>query len=278
MELKDNRAEDHNAERAFGTFLDESFYPDFTSWMGYSAFRRENSRREQLGGCDVMLFDDEPGGQTPLRLDEKASITYCNGRRLDTFLMELSCMRSDGTTVDGWFLNPDAATDKYVLATDVRADFADYADITADSFLTATLMVLDRRKVADYLASRGLDKDALRLVAKQLRNGERGTAWQNPRNGSLEWDFSFDLNRRLSTQPVCVKLSNPLLYRLCDARYLVRNIRAKKVSRSSRSTRPPCVKLSKIPPNPEDVMHALSRYASKINERLCVLDIQAEMK
>lgn len=224
MELKDNRKDDHNAECAFAKFLDRRFYPYVSKHMGYDRFMRETRVQEQCNGCDVMLFNESFDAELPLRIDEKASITYCNGRPLHTFLMELSCISQyDGKEYDGWFVNDKSITDMYALVTNIRANFIEYGEITEDSFDSATIMMVRKSVIMDYLAQRGLTIDVLKSLPSKLRKGNISHKWQNPTTGSFEWDFEFDVNTNLSTTPVSIKLNNGLLQRLCDYRFYVKN-------------------------------------------------------
>lgn len=258
MELKDNRKDDHNAEYAFAKFLDRRFYPYVSKHMGYDRFTRETRVQEQCNGCDVMLFNESFDAELPLRIDEKASITYCNGRPLHTFLMELSCISQyDGKEYDGWFINDKSNTDMYALVTNIRAEFIEYGEITENSFDSATIMLVRKAVIMEYLAEHGLTINVLRSLPSKLRKGLVSHKWQNPNNGSFDWDFEFDVNTNLSTAPVSIKLNNGLLQRLCDYRFYVTN-----------DDYMPVMQLPKIEENCDGLLYKYARIAQSLKSEV----------
>lgn len=268
IELRDNRKDDHNAECAFAKFLDRRFYPYVSKHMGYDRFMRETRVQEQCNGCDVMLFNESFDAELPLRIDEKASITYCNGRPLHTFLMELSCISQyDGKEYDGWFVNDKSITDMYALVTNIRANFIEYSDITEDSFDSATIMMVRKSVIMDYLAQRGLTIDVLKSLSSKLRKGDIPHKWQNPTTGSFEWDFEFDVNTNLSTSPVSIKLNNGLLQRLCDYRFYVKNDDCM-----------PVMQLPKIEENYDGLLYKYARIVQSLKSEVDQLKLQFNAK
>ena len=100
-------------------------------------------------------------------MDEKAQLNYI-GRSLSTFALELSLMK-DGSEREGWFFDTSKLTEVYAFVFDIRTT-ADREDaLRSASFMSATIILVNRLRLQRTLVHAGLDQTGLMDIAKTLR-------------------------------------------------------------------------------------------------------------
>ncbi|MER1987517.1 MAG: hypothetical protein ABS948_16685 [Solibacillus sp.] len=137
---------DLSNEEVLGEFLNRYFYP----LLGINNFLRYgNKSKEQFEGVDVYF---ETENQRYL-VDEKGYLTRPTIQ--NTFVLELSYLNASGERKEGWFYDTNKKTTHYLMCWADRDDINIYKDqLTIDHIHRVELMLVDRKKLQDYLQSK----------------------------------------------------------------------------------------------------------------------------
>lgn len=175
MEIN-NRKNDSIVEREIAKFLDEKLYSNRTL---FKEFARTDDKEEQISGSDVILSTSD-GVLYRKVVDEKVAARYAN-MGLNTFSLELSFIGKNGNRRSGWFIDNTKKTEYYLLGWIVRADIP--KDEGSDRYDTNAInqwnikeldwALVSRKRIMDFLESKGWTLDKLALQDKKIReNGK----------------------------------------------------------------------------------------------------------
>lgn len=155
------RAKDEKDEKIVGTYLDNYFYPTFTTTI-----TRNTDKAKQIAGLDVTVTDSEGYDYT---IDEKAA-THWAGKNLQTFAHEVSSVNISGNTYDGWLLDFHSSSDYLVEVwidevNTVDGKLNDYTNIT-----DATIVLIKKSDLWNFLRHKNISSTSLRDLGERLRN------------------------------------------------------------------------------------------------------------
>lgn len=155
------RAKDEKDEKIVGTYLDNYFYPTFTTTI-----TRNTDKATQITGLDVTVTDSEGYDYT---IDEKAA-THWAGKNLQTFAHEVSSVNISGNTYDGWLLDFHSSSDYLVEVwidevNTVDGKLNDYTNIT-----DATIVLIKKSDLWNFLRHKNISSTSLRDLGERLRN------------------------------------------------------------------------------------------------------------
>ena len=182
------RKKDEKDEKIVGDFLDNYFYPTFTTTI-----TRNNDKATQIAGLDVTVTDSEGYNYT---IDEKAA-THWVGRNLQTFAHEVSSVNVAGRTYDGWLLDFQSASDYLVeVWVDGAKDttLTDYTDIT-----DITIALIKKQDLWNYLKHKNISSIQLKELGEKLRNF----------NMSYEYYNGFKVTQQMNYQEHSVNILIP---------------------------------------------------------------------
>ena len=185
---KTNRKVDMKNEQEVQKFLDEKFYPEYTT-----EFKRFLDYSTQMLGVDVSfsIFNLKN-----ILVDEKAMTQYIN-QDIPTFAFELSFRLKDGNRVVGWLLDDNKKTQYYLLVW-VFADNESNGTFSKDDITYLECILIERKTILDFLASEGLDKQALLKKNQEILGSSINGAIDRDVNDS----FYFYLSGRLREKPI----------------------------------------------------------------------------
>ena len=192
-------------ERIVAEYLDSKLYSDKNRFVG---IRRTDGLDAQMRGSDIVASIPELGVFNAI-IDEKAQMYYLDGG-LPTFAFELNFLTSTNLRVEGWFTDESKTTQFYMLIW-----------LTADKWFESIsgihrieYALLNRRKLLDYLATQGFDRDALRRKGRDIaESGISGDHDKDPRR-----QFYFYNSTQLAESPVNVIVRKTQLLQLSDLR------------------------------------------------------------
>ena len=155
------RSKDEKDEKIVGDFLDNYFYPTFTTTI-----TRNNDKATQIAGLDVTVTDSDGYNYT---IDEKAA-THWVGRNLQTFAHEISSVNVIGNTYKGWLLDFDSASNYLVEVwidglNSSDGKLNDYTNIT-----DATIVLIKKKDLYTWFRSKNITSNTLLEIGEQLRN------------------------------------------------------------------------------------------------------------
>ena len=158
------RKEDSNASKEVEKFLDENFYKNEVS-----DFERFTDKENQLKGKDVKFSIDE---LKEILVDEKAQVDYIN-KNLPTFAFEVDSLQR-GRLIGGWLFGKRYETEYYLLVW-IFAD-GEGKGITADQINKLDCILIERKKIVEFLEAQGLNKATAERIGGNLRRkGEPGS-------------------------------------------------------------------------------------------------------
>ncbi len=155
--------------KVFEQFMDKLVYPNIAQAVQDAVpgsifdFSRYTSMNEQYAGYDV-LFSTRNGKTNEggiFRADEKAQLHKLN-EPIPSFCFELSYLKQ-GRETPGWFVDPRKKSDAYILCW--PRGVAEHGNI----YTGATVRILFKKDVEDYVARYGYTADALVQKAKEIR-------------------------------------------------------------------------------------------------------------
>lgn len=167
-----NRRQDLMVEREIAKFLDENLYSNKEI---FKSFKRTDDKEEQLSGSDVIISTCD-GILDNVIVDEKVASRYANSN-IGTFALELSFINKDGVRRQGWFLDCEKKTQYYLLGWIINADIPfdekngrfDTNKITKDNIKEMEWVLVSRKKIQEFLETKGWTLDRLALQDKKIR-------------------------------------------------------------------------------------------------------------
>ena len=180
------RIKDEKQEQVVGNFLDNNFYPQFTTTI-----TRNHEKTSQLKGLDVTVTSTN---QNVYTIDEKAAVQWAN-RNLRTFALEIDSLNKKGNLYEGWFMHgvhQNEVLNKYWLF--VWVDSATTADFTSESEIEqVTVCLVDKRDVYSWLNKKNITKTLLETEAKELRE-------KNKKNDNFNYKFINNIKMTIQTK------------------------------------------------------------------------------
>lgn len=160
-DYRTRRTRDVQDEQIVGKFLDNYFYPTFTTTI-----TRNTDKATQIQGLDVTVTGFDGYNFT---IDEKAATRWV-GRNLQTFAHEISSVNVAGKEYDGWLLDFHSASEFLVevwidRVNTIDGRLHDYTNIT-----DATIVLVYKPDLYRYLGSKGVRSDKLKEIGRMLRN------------------------------------------------------------------------------------------------------------
>lgn len=160
-DYKIRRSRDVKDEKIVGDFLDNYFYPTFTTTI-----TRNTDKATQIQGLDITVTDNEGFSYT---IDEKAATRWA-GRNLQTFAHEISSVNVAGSVYDGWLLDFHSASDYLVEVwidgvNTIDGRLNDYTNIS-----DATIVLIKKKDLYSYLRSKNISSIKLKEIGEYLRN------------------------------------------------------------------------------------------------------------
>lgn len=205
------RTIDMHAESVLAEFLDAYFYDQLLDKGLFSSVERIHDADTQKAGVDVRARR----GSAIINIDEKAQLYYIN-KDLPTFAFELEYLQQ-GVPRLGWLLKETLLTTHYFLlwpfATTTKVSQLKMTDLTAVNGL-----MLQKRRLLQYLESLGLDNRTLRAAAEQTRKD--GTVGKRSISQDGIYLYASDPGR-YSEAPVNLIVRRSLLTQLSDRQYRI---------------------------------------------------------
>lgn len=172
------RKADHSAEREFGKFLDECFYPRIAG-NGIS-FVRETGADNQLAGIDVIcrlsdgreFYFDEKCKVNNLSSPKKVDVIPAIGFELGSLQRQ-----QDGERVvrTGWFVADGLYTSSYFIF-QAFSDNPDKATVKSTDFRSAICLRIGRRALQNYVCEKlGTTVDGIAQMDWTMRNTQELT-------------------------------------------------------------------------------------------------------
>ena len=229
------RDSDSHAERALSDFLDRNFYARMKRYKKWN-YQRIVDRRQQLNGIDVHV-DIQGGGS--LNIDEKASLHYIN-KDIPTFAFEVSSIQhKGGSTIPGWFVNDQLATNVYCLLwvyasvsqSNRGGDWGtDLARLMVSDFTEVECLMVTKKGVVSFLDARGLTRERLCRRGDEIRNRNiigRSSAFLNADGTyrstvSSRDPFYFYYSTKLAEKPVNIVIRKQCLYDIAKHVYRIK--------------------------------------------------------
>lgn len=158
-EYRERRSKGEKYEKIVGEFLDEYFYPTFSTNID-----RNHDQDTQIQGLDLTVTGYDGVEYT---IDEKAATLWI-GRTLNTFAHEISSVNVSGNTYNGWFLSPQI-NQYYVYVwvdevSNVSGKLENSKDITK-----ATVVMADKQHLFNYMKKNNIKSSELLQIGEYLR-------------------------------------------------------------------------------------------------------------
>lgn len=174
------RSKDEKDEKIVGDFLDNYFYPTFTTTI-----TRNTDKATQIAGLDVTVTDSEGYNYT---IDEKAATRWI-GRNLQTFAHEVSSINVAGKEYDGWLLDFKSASDYLVevWVDDINSEdgkLNDYTNIT-----DATIVLIKKHDLWNFLKTKNISSSGLKELGKKLRNFNMSYDYYNGYKVTMQMNY-----------------------------------------------------------------------------------------
>ncbi len=181
---------DLNKEQLLGEYLDTVY-----SSLNLN-FERITDLNLQHRGVD-LLFPKKEG----VYIDEKAQLDYLN-KSLPTFTFELSYLKN-GEQKLGWLLDDSKLTTHYFLVTGIYVE--DEKDLTK-GFKSCIITSVNRKKLLNYLESKGLSKERLLEYDTDLRDFEDKTLKNEIKELHPKTEGLLYFSSQLAEQPINLQL------------------------------------------------------------------------
>lgn len=205
------REKDMSLEKEIASFLDKYLYSK-TNFM----VRRAENIEDQLKGIDVVLKPED--GSTELIVDEKAQGHYINAN-LPTFAFEIDFKRKDGAITEGWLFDEKKTTTHYLL---IWIFASNPKDVRVETIDRLRCILIDRKKIQEFLAESGLGKSVIIEKAKSIRKeGVAGRLFDSallkqPLMPGQSIDHYFYFTTFLAEQPINIVIRRDTLEKLAD--------------------------------------------------------------
>lgn len=189
-DYKIRRKKDEQDEKIVGEYLDNYFYPTFTT-----SITRNTDKATQIAGLDVTVTDLEGFDYT---IDEKAA-THWAGKNLQTFAHEISSVNVSGRTYDGWLLDFHSSSNYLVEVwidgvNTIDGKLNDYTNIT-----DCTIVLIKKNDLWNYLKYKNISSSSLKELGEKLRNF----------NMSYDYYNGFKVTQQMNYQEHAVNILIP---------------------------------------------------------------------
>jgi len=213
------RKEDMKAEQELAAFLDKYFYRRLEEKNPDLYCIRQQEEITQKAGIDVAIHSPE---SPTMYIDEKVSIYYRNGM-IPTFAFEVNSIQKKlGKRIPGWLVNNDLKTTHYLLVwANVKCDnktlkMKEIKNITEDEFTIVEALLISKKKIIDYLESKGFSTDKILEEAKTiLEKNTSGNTYIGQRN------FHFCYSAHIAEKPINVVIQRRKLLELASRAYYI---------------------------------------------------------
>ena len=174
-----------------------------------------NDEETQKKGSDYVL-SDYAGKYPNLIVDEKAAFTYVN-IYLPTFAFESLFKNRIGKINDGWLINESNITDAYALVWLNEANVPkdpnrngrwDCSKITRKTIMEFEVVLILKKTILEYLASKGLTIDMIRKISYEMYEKKI------PYHRFNGIKFKYGTSRNDRETPVNVLIPRPILREL----------------------------------------------------------------
>lgn len=160
IDYRTRRTRDSKDEKIVGEFLDNYFYPTFTT-----SITRNTDKATQIKGLDITVKNEEGYSYT---IDEKASTRWA-GRHLSTFAHEISAVNISGVSYDGWLLDFDSCSDYLVEVWVDEVNSTDGRLYEYNNISDATIVLIKKSDLWSYLKRKNVSSIELKEIADKLR-------------------------------------------------------------------------------------------------------------
>lgn len=189
-DYKIRRKKDEQDEKIVGEYLDNYFYPTFTT-----SITRNTDKATQITGLDVTVTDLEGFDYT---IDEKAA-THWAGKNLQTFAHEISSVNISGRAYDGWLLDFHSSSNYLVEVwidgvNTIDGKLNDYTNIT-----DCTIVLIKKSDLWKYLKYKNISSSSLKELGEKLRNF----------NMSYDYYNGFKVTQQMNYQEHAVNILIP---------------------------------------------------------------------
>lgn len=150
--------QDLEGEAIAGKFLDLVYYNNF-----FESYRRTSNPREQFDGIDVVVHTDN---NKIVNIDEKVQLTKL-GNPTPSFAFEVAFLK-DGELKKGWLFK-DNSTEYYLLGYFNKMNGSPKRLTDMRQIKEFELVVVSKKKIVDFLKSKGYTAEYLRSEAMKLK-------------------------------------------------------------------------------------------------------------
>jgi len=207
---KSNRKEDTRLEKLVNEYLDKKLFNREDSY--FKKVEWVNDQQRQISGIDIILTSPELGIENGL-VDIKSAVKYSN-TYLSTYALECSSKDRRGVEKIGWLIDDDKTTQYYLLLYPRSQKY--YTEMqTVDDIEYIEYYLVERKKILNYLESKGYGKQRILEVVDGLRkdfgymSGEKGL-----NEDSTDPNFRFYLTGYLAEQPINVVIKRNVYDRI----------------------------------------------------------------
>lgn len=153
--MKSSFKSDLDKEKQLSKLLDKYYKRHLKQYH----FKRISALEEQKKGVDLIL--SRKLEEVVFYVDEKAQLDYVNDS-LPTFAFELF-YEKNGVEKQGWLFDVNKKTHFYSLVTNIYAD-------EENTFTSCSITFINRKKLIEYLAGRGLAKERLEQIVASAKS------------------------------------------------------------------------------------------------------------
>ncbi len=200
------RKMDNTVEQEIGKFLDNHFYPKYTSNS-----IRFNDIEHQMDGIDIQ-FDYK--NLVNILVDEKTAAHYIN-KGIPTFAFEVDFLLNNQQVIPGWFFDSAKKTEYYLLNW-VWAKKDKY--ITAEDITMLDTILIKRSAIIEMLSGYDITSESIVTIAKQIRSNNTAGAF----NKEASKPFYFYFTTHLSEKPLNIIIKKDKLIQLSVARFNIK--------------------------------------------------------
>lgn len=162
-DYKVRRKKDEKDEKIVAEYLDNYFYPTFTTTI-----TRNTEKETQIQGLDVSVTDSEGYTYT---IDEKAATRWI-GKSLQTFAHEISSVNVAGNTYKGWFVNFKQINKYYVYIWIDEVNNVENTLTNSKDISKATVVLCNKKNLYNYMRKKHITSTELLEIGEYLRQND----------------------------------------------------------------------------------------------------------
>jgi len=212
------RKKQEEQEMWVGQWLDTYLYPYISQ-----RFERNKETSTQIRGIDVYLT----GRTNAISIDEKAGVAWCN-TNLSKYSVELSILTIDENhikhEINGWYMADSLSTHIALVFID-SAETYNQRYLASSAITSATVVLINKAKLQDRLASMGWTKANLRRKAEIIRNAWNiyGSEykWHVNLGSLLNNNVHFYVQETQKEEGICLQFSKDFLISVSDVTYTI---------------------------------------------------------